>query len=119
MQSLVAALAADNDHDEAEAVAEEAIEVAVSLGDKHLEIEMRKLASQLYMGAQKFPSALRHAEIVKELYKDLGASKEEAFELMHSVTKINYMADDRRKTKESTDEAMKLAEQLGNKNIEA
>jgi tetratricopeptide (TPR) repeat protein/acyl carrier protein len=119
MQSLVSAMAADNDHDEAEAVVEEGIEISKRLGDRHLEIEMRKLGSQLALSAQKFPTALRHAEAVKELYKDLGASKQEALELMHSITKVNYMADDKKRTKESADQAINLAEQLGDKNVQA
>jgi len=119
MIALVSAMAADNDHDEAEGVVEEGITIAQSLGDRHLEIEMRKLATQLSLSAKKFQSALRQAETVKGLYKDLGATKQEAFELMHSVTKVNYLSEDKRKTMESSSEATKLVEELGNKNLEA
>merc|ERR1719174_1214794 len=78
---------------------------------------MRRLASQLSLSMQKFPSALRHAEAVKELYKDLGASKEEVLELMHSVLKVHYLSADKNKAKEVADEAVSLAEQSDDKNV--
>lgn len=119
MQIMTSALAADNDHSEAERVVDEGIGIAQSMGDKYLEIEMRKCGVQLALSQQKFDEALSHAETVKELYKDLGATKEEAITLMHSVAKVHCLANDKQKTMDAADDALKVVESMGDKSLEA
>jgi len=118
MLALVSAYASDADIDGAEDTFEKAIEIAVELKDKFLEVDIVKAAAQFYVELEKYDDALRMAERAKELYKDLGRTKDEAFALMHSITKVHVLANNNKKSLNSADEALRLVENMGDLQME-
>jgi len=118
MLCLASAYASDADTDGAEDTLEKAIEIAVELKDKFLEVDIVKAAVQFYVELKRYDDALGMAERVKELYKDLGRTKDEALALMHSITKVHVLAKNNKKSLNSADEALKLVENMGDPQME-
>ncbi len=97
---------------------ETALALAIEMGDKRKEVELKHSRSVIYYTLSKFDEAIAEAEMCLAMYAEQGNQIKMA-ELLTSVGSVHRRLGEYSKALERYDEALRLNREIGNKGGEA